>query len=190
MTLIKTYLNFLLREKKILYQSILAGLAYGVFYYAAIGYMRFEAHEFSIITIPNWSNMTFKTRAPFLWEPTIRLYSGLGITFDFSFMNILLTCLLIVLAFLNISLLITSIKMPKICNLKSKGGRIMALLPAFLSGFACCAPTFVIVWVSIFGGVATSFLAFARWAIPLSLVMLTLGAWRGLRLLNINETDR
>jgi hypothetical protein len=59
------------------------------------------------------------------------------------------------------------------------------MLPAFLSGFSCCAPSFLILWGSVFGGVATVFLVIARWALPFSILLLSIGAVQGIKKLNI-----
>lgn len=179
-----SFLSFLKQHPQIGFQSLLIGLLYGIFYYASIGYVYFESHPYGIITVSDFGWFLFKTRAPFLWEPTLRVYTGIGLTLDFSVFNVLIALFLIGIAFLNVALLITSIKMPKICRIGSKSGRLVSMLPAFFSGFACCAPTFVILWVGVFGGVATSFLAILRWGLPLAIVLLCISAWQGVRKLN------
>ncbi len=175
-----SFLNFLKQNPSIRIPSLLTGVMYGLFYYASIGYLFIESQSFGIITIPDFSRFIFKTRAPFLWEPTLRIYTGVGLTLDFSVFNTLIVVFLIGVAYLNIALLITSIKMPKICRVGSKSGLAASMVPAFFSGFACCAPTFVILWVGIFGGVATSVLAVLRWGLPLAILLLCLSAWQGI----------
>lgn len=178
------FLSFLQQHPRIGFLSLLIGLVYGIFYYSSIGYLYIESHAYGIITVSDFGRFLFKTRAPFLWEPTLRVYTGVGLTLDFSVFNMLITLFLIGIVFLNIALLITSINMPKICRIGSKSGTVVSMIPAFFSGFACCAPTFVILWVGVFGGVATSLLAVLRWALPLAIVLLCISAWQGLRKLN------
>jgi hypothetical protein len=179
------FIKYLKSEKKIFRQAFFISFVYSLFYYISIGYMRFESEQFNIILVDDMLKFILKTRALLLWEPIARIYTGIGITIDISPMNILLALFLMFIAFVNISLLIISIKKPKICDIGSKKSRVIAMLPAFLSGFACCAPTFVILWVSVFGGVATAFLVIARWALPFSILLLSVGAIQGIRKLNI-----
>ncbi|MDW7661581.1 MAG: hypothetical protein SCL54_09215 [Bacillota bacterium] len=185
---LRQFMRFLKQKPSILWPSLLVSLLYGLFYYSSIGYLYFESHTVGLLKVPNMGDLLLKTRAPFLWEPTLRVYTGFGMTIDLSVINVLIMIFLIIIAFLNIALLVTSIKMPKVCSIGSKTGRLASMLPAFLSGFACCAPTFVILWVSVFGGVATSFLAIVRWALPFAIILLVVGAWKGLRQLDFSQS--
>lgn len=179
--------NHLNNNPKIKRTSLIISIIYGLLYYFSIGLIRFKStSSFNFISIPNFFEKSFSMRAPFLWEATSRL----NITFieiDISLINILVSMLLILLVFLNISLLIVSIKMPKMCRIDKKSYRILSLIPAFFSGFACCAPTIAIMWLAVFGSVSSALLTIFRWALPVSVILLAFGVYKGLNTLEFNE---
>lgn len=172
---------------KIKQTSLSISIVYGLLYYYSIGLIRFKSSmSFDFISVPNFVDKSFNMRAPFLWEAVARINISF-LEIDISLVNIIVMLLLMTLVFLNISLLIVSIKMPKMCRIDKKSYRILSLLPAFFSGFACCAPTIVIMWVGVFGSVSTTLLTFFRWALPFSIILLAFGVYKGISTLEFNE---
>jgi len=174
---------------KIKRTSLMISIIYGLLYYYSIGLIRFKTvSSFKFISVPDFLEKSLNMRAPFLWEAGARINIGF-LEMDISILNVLLAMILGVLVFLNIALLIVSIKMPKMCRIDKKSYRIFSLLPAFFSGFACCAPTVAIMWVAVFGSVSTTLLTFFRWALPVSIILLAFGVYKGISTLEFNDQE-
>ena len=178
--------NYLNDNPKIKRTSLIISVIYGLLYYFSIGLIRIKSvSSFSFKSVPNFLVKSLSMRAPFLWEATSRVNIGV-FEIDISIINILISILLILLVFFNVALLIVSIKMPKMCPIDKKSYRILSLVPAFFSGFACCAPTIVIMWVALFGSVSTTLLTFFRWALPVSIILLAFGVYKGISTLEFD----
>ena len=117
------------------------GIMYIMIYLISIENIIFGSTGYSFSIAPDWGTKLFQQRISFLWEPIASLNLGF-ITFLISIPNILLGILLGFLVGLNVLIGVFSYRMPKICNIKHKYSSILGFLPAFLTGFACCAPTF------------------------------------------------
>lgn len=183
----RKYHKHLNNNPKIKKTSLFISIVYGLLYYYSIGLFRIrDSSRFSFVSVTNILKKSLDMRAPFLWEATMRINLWY-LEIDISLVNILVMVILILLVFLNISLLIVSIKMPKMCRIDKKSYRILSLLPAFFSGFACCAPSLVIMWVGLFGSVSTTLLTFFRWALPLSIILLLFGVYKGISTLEFEK---
>lgn len=79
------------------------------------------------------------------------------------------------MVFLNLFLGVMLYKLPKMCKIDYKPVGILAILPSFLTGFACCVPTFLISFASIFGSFGAYLIRFRWLFIPLSLLFLIVG---------------
>jgi hypothetical protein len=85
----------------------------------------------------------FRTRAPWLFEPVLELHPGGHLAVFASPVNLLLGVLVAVFGGLNIALAAHAARQAVAC--RNPGySRSLAVLPAFLLGFACCVPTFVL----------------------------------------------
>lgn len=85
----------------------------------------------------------FRTRAPWLFEPVLELHPGDHLAVFVSPINLMLGGIVAVLAGLNIALAAHGARQAVAC--RNPGySRSLAVLPAFLLGFACCVPTFVL----------------------------------------------
>jgi hypothetical protein len=124
-------------------------------------------------------------RAPFLFEPVISISFPPNISILISPINVGLMIILMILIYFNFSILFISIFKPKHCQIKRKSGRIITILPAFLTGFACCVPTFIIAWVGVLGTFSSTVILFTRWAIPISIILLIYGISEGLKKITI-----
>lgn len=158
--------------------SLLAGALYGCLYYWSTGYISIESNSFNYIVVNQWISQSFKLRAPFLWEPVAQLSTRL-MTIKIAPLNIALMVLLALLVFINLFVFILSVKKPTSCQLTSKKQTVFALIPALFTGFTCCAPTFIIAFIGIIGTSASTFILVTRWAIPVSLILLIYGAYKG-----------
>ncbi|OLS26728.1 MAG: hypothetical protein HeimC3_08300 [Candidatus Heimdallarchaeota archaeon LC_3] len=137
--------NILIRFKYILITTLIAGL-FAILYLGFINHIYFarRAIPLDFLLLDNWSELIFRERAAFNWEPIMRLSIG-TFRFDIAVPNLFLGLFLGLIAGLNISLSIYSLtEAPKACKINPATG-IMSIIPSFFSGFLCCAPTFVAV---------------------------------------------
>jgi hypothetical protein len=129
--------------------------------------------SFSFIIADNWFELLFKTRAAFLWEAIgIITIPFIQLTIFLSILNILLGLAIGILVGLNITATIYLYTLPKVCRPDLKVGGLFAILPGFLTGFACCAPSFILPLVSVFSGAAVFFNNIRPFLIPVTLIAL------------------
>jgi len=62
--------------------------------------------------------------------------------------------------------------LPKQCRIDFEVKGIWAVLPSFLTGFACCVPTFLIPFASLLSGIAVYFIKIRPFLIPLAVGLL------------------
>lgn len=77
------------------------------------------------------------TRAPYLFEPVLALYPNAHFAVFLSPVNLLLGTIVAVLAGVNVAV-------ARHAACRRGYGRLLGVLPAFLLGFACCAPTLLL----------------------------------------------
>lgn len=141
-----------------------------VVYLWSIENLLFRLTSFGVSINSNWQELLFRERASFLWEP-IGVVSLGFVDWFVSFPNLVLGGILAFLFFLNIFLAVFTYRLPARCRVNRSG--LLGVLPASLTGFACCAPTFLIAIAPLTGAGATAFFAdFAPWLVPLSLVLM------------------
>lgn len=137
-------------QKKFLVVALITLFLYLVIYLAATQHLIFvsrvgQAESFFMFKIsPNWSELIFRQRAPFLFEPIGVIYLGYNLKLFLSIPNILIGTLLGTLVAANIT---TSYYSFKILGLKGvRGvGTLLGTIPAIVSGAACCVPTLILV---------------------------------------------
>lgn len=83
---------------------------------------------------------------------------------------------------LNIAAMVFLYSLPKSCRLDggSKKG-LLAILPSFLTGFACCVPSFIIPLASLLGSLSIYIIKLRVVFIPLSIFFLGLGLFFGIK---------
>lgn len=122
-----------------------AGTLILVLYLLAIG-------DLAISTSGRWSSAPgvriapdalFKARAPWLFEPMLEVHFGAHLAAFLSPVNLLLGVSVAALAGLNIAVAAYGARQAVACR-RPGYSRSLAVLPAFLLGFACCVPTFVL----------------------------------------------
>lgn len=158
--------------------SLFASLLYGGVYYWTAGYIKIDAQTRpGIIWVQDIQGLMWHMRAPFQWEAIAIFPIPKLAQIWLSIPNLLVAMALSLLVFGNLTLILIAFRHPTVCQLRKgrKNQSIAALLPALFTGFSCCAPTVLILWVSLFGSVSTLMVAALRWFLPLGLILLTLG---------------
>jgi hypothetical protein len=165
----------LFNNKKHLIIGILAYNLYFFIYYWSIGYLQFTSNDsLESIWLANPLQMIFRSKSPFLYEAIGRI-DLFNVQVFVAPINILIGLLLGLLVMLNILAALYMYSLPKQCRLDYKVGGIWGILPSFLTGFACCAPSFLIPLSSLIGSSAVFATKVFRWFLPLSLLLLVYG---------------
>jgi hypothetical protein len=87
-----------------------------------------------------------RSRAPYLFEPVLAIRPAPYLAFFLSPVNLLLGALMAALVGCNIAVAALAARQAASCRPRSRGyGRLLGALPAFLLGFACCVPTFLLI---------------------------------------------
>lgn len=157
------------------YSIFLACIYFMAYWYSLGNFIRVENSGVGIRILDGWRSLIFRSRTSFIWEPVglIEIFN-LGIVI--SVPNMMLGIILSLLVFLNIFMAVYLYRLPRMCKIDYKPVGIIALLPSFLTGFACCVPTFLISFGSFFGSFSAYFVRFRGIFIPLSVIFLLLGA--------------
>lgn len=137
-------LNTMLRLKYVLI-TLSITIGFTIIYFALINYIFIARTSagFNFLLLDNWSELFFRERASFNWEPFVQISIG-TLRINISFFNLLLGLVLGFIAGINISLSVFSLtEAPKACRVNPASG-ILSIVPSFFSGFLCCAPTFIV----------------------------------------------
>lgn len=98
----------------------------------------------SIQVVPDWTSKVLEPIAAFYYEPVAAVYPANHVTLLISPANIGMGLLLSVLVGLNVAVALLTAGRAVACRRRSFGG-LLGALPGFLTGFACCVPTFALV---------------------------------------------
>lgn len=162
-----------IKQKKSLMVGVLVSILYLFIYLISIEHLFLSNQQNSFFVVNNPLERMFLSRAPFMWEPIASMsFSGIGIFL--SPLNIILGGVLGILVGANIMISVFSYKFRKICNLNSNYS-LIGVLPSMLSGFACCAPTFVIALAPALASFTVSILYIQPFLIPFSIIIMLLG---------------
>lgn len=85
----------------------------------------------------------FQSRAPYLFEPVLAVYPSPHIAILLSPVNLALGAIVAALVGANIAVAAYGARRAVACR-RPGYSRALGVLPAFLLGFACCVPTFVL----------------------------------------------
>ena len=169
-------------DPRILGFSLAVSGIYGLVYYWSAGFIsRPLGQAWQIVTIPSWQAKLWQMRSPFLWEAVSRIDMPPLLSVLISVPNLFVMAVLSLLVFGNLIVVLIGIRHPKVCRINASGGRLAALLPALFTGFGCCAPTVIILWVSLFGSVSSVMVVAIRWLLPLGMILLFAGVITGYR---------
>lgn len=171
--------------------SFTVSVVYGIIYYWTAGFVHLNPPgRFGITIAKDIPDLIWHMRAPFQWEAIAILTIPKIIQVWISVPNLLIALILSLLVCGNLIIIMTALRHPTVCKIRKgkKSQSVIALLPAMFTGFACCAPTALILWVSVFGSVSTVMVAAMRWFLPLGLVLLTAGMISGYRSIPVDST--
>lgn len=93
--------------------------------------------------VPGWPERIFRPRAPYLFEPVLAAYPLPGLAVLVSPVNLALGGLLAALVGLNLAVARHAGDRTVACRPRGYG-RLLGLLPALLTGMACCVPTLLV----------------------------------------------
>ncbi len=174
----KKFLRFH-KDKRAFHWALVFAIVYFIFYLWSIQNIVFTdaGYELGFILAENWQDLVFKQRVTFLWEPIAVWMPLTGLTILFAPLNILLDLGLSLLVYMNILVAVYSYRMNKITDVKFSFKGVLGSIPAFLTGFACCAPTFIIALGAVFSGFTVFFINVRPWLIPISVVLMIWGYW-------------
>lgn len=172
----KDKIIIILKNRKAIASGIVVGLIFLIIYLISIQHLSLaDSGKPSLVFADNIIEKIFSMRAPFMWEPIASL-SFLGVQFFVSPLNILLGVLLSILVFLNISVAVFSYQYRKVCSVKP-GYSLTGVLPAMFTGFACCAPTFIIALAPALASFTIFFITIQPFLIPASFLIMSIGLW-------------
>ncbi|MEV0170386.1 hypothetical protein AB0I00_04550 [Streptomyces sp. NPDC050803] len=86
----------------------------------------------------------FHARAPYLFEPVLAWHPTPHVAVFLSPVNLLLGAVVAALVGCNIAVARLAARQAASCR-RTRYARLLGVLPAFLLGFACCVPTFLLV---------------------------------------------
>lgn len=158
------------------------GVAYALIYLYALGHIaitpgRAADPTGSVFRVVGLENL-WRERAPYNYEPVAVFQPWEGFAIFLAVPNLVIAAILGTLVALNVVLFVHTYVHYRQCGLKSTYG-LVASLPAFLSGFACCAPSFALIVGAIS---ASAFVPFIEVVMPVAIVALLLSlGWNLLR---------
>jgi len=173
-----------IRYKKHWWLGVITFNLYFMVYYWSIDYLNFGVSGSLIRWSPMWRSLIFKPISSFLFEP-IGVIQNFGIQLFIAPVNILIGLVLSGLVFLNITASLYIYKLPKQCRLDHNFNGLIGILPSFLTGFACCAPTFLISLSSVIGSSASFLSPFFAWLLPLSFIFLIWGLRKSYKIIQM-----
>jgi len=165
-------------QKKPLTVGLTASALFFIFYLLSIQHISVNQEDsFSFSVVDDWADKLTKIRAPFQWEP-IAVFNIFGIGFFIS-LNIVLGFLLAALVFFNISVAIFSYSLRRVCSIESdkKSIGLVGILPSMFTGFACCAPTFIIALAPVLASFTLFFIQIQSFLIPASISIMLIGLY-------------
>ncbi|MBI4562319.1 MAG: hypothetical protein HY724_09775 [Candidatus Rokubacteria bacterium] len=159
--------------------GILSGVAYVLVYLFSLGHIAITPGRAAfpgagVFTYVGLENL-WRQRAPYNYEPVAIFQPVDGFAIFLAVPNLLLAIALGTLVALNVAVFLHGNTQSRHCGLAKSASGLVASLPAFLTGFACCAPSLVILLGAVF---ASSFLLFVEVAMPAAIAALILSlAW-------------
>lgn len=158
-----------------------------IIYLISIEHLFISRQPAVLLAVPDPLQRMLVMRAPYLWEP-VAMITALGITLFISPLNLLLGSFLALLVGTNFMVAVFSYQYRNTCRLDTGAG-LAGVLPGMLSGFACCAPTFVIALAPALSSFTVYFLAIQPFLIPFSIAIMLLGLCWSVSRLPISEKE-
>lgn len=138
----------------------------------------------SVQVVPDWTSKVFEPIAAFYYEPVAAIYPVNHVTLLLSPVNFGMGLLLGVLVGLNVAVALQVARTALACRRRSFGG-LLGALPGFLTGFACCVPTFALVLGAQF---TLALIAVRSYFFPLAVAAMLLSlVWNARRALRLTR---
>lgn len=163
--------------------ALLSALGYALLYLYSLGHLVISPGSSplpgkGVFTFVGFENL-WRERAPYNYEPVAVLQPFEGFAIFLALPNLLLAATLGLLLGLNVATLIYAYRQARACGVGRSVTGVLASVPAFLTGFACCTPTLVIL---VGASLAASVIALVQWFMPAALASLALAlTWNLLR---------
>ncbi|MDZ7834431.1 MAG: hypothetical protein U5K84_02925 [Alkalibacterium sp.] len=158
------------KDPKAKYAGMFVMILYFVVYLISIDHLFLQEGPVEVFVVDDPLSRTFMSRAPFVWEPIIAVTLW-NIRLFLSPLNFLLGGFLGLLVGANIMVAVFAYRYRKVCRINT-GYSLLGTLPSLLTGFACCAPTFLIALAPALGSFAVYFISLQPYLIPLSILLL------------------
>ena len=134
-----------LANPRLKWAGILAGVSYAVFYLFTLGHIVIQpgstpvpnAGVFAVVGLEN----IWRERAPYNYEPIAVFQPVEGFAVFLAVPNLLLAAGLGILLALSLAVAFYLFTEFRACGITGSATGILASAPAFLTGFACCAPS-------------------------------------------------
>ncbi len=159
-----------LASRRVRRLALLAGVAYTLLYLYSLGHLVLGASlpyepGVHVVGLEN----VFRERAPYSYEPVALIQPVEGFALFLAVPNLLLAAALSLLLGLNVTTLAYNYVRSRACGLGRSASGLLASVPAFLTGFACCTPTLVIL---VGSSLAATVIALTAWFMPAALAAL------------------
>ena len=186
----KKFLRFH-RDKRAFGWALVFAAVYFLFYLWSIQNIVFDDGGFALglTVVDGWQSLLLKQRAALLWEPVAVWVPFVGFSVFAAPLNVALALLLSFLVYANMLVAVYSYRMNAITGVKFSFKGVLGSAPALLTGFACCAPTFIIAFGAAFSGITVAFISIRPWLIPFSIVLMIGGYWYVSRHLSIGRME-
>ncbi len=166
----------ILAQRRFLAAALVSLAAYVVLYFAAMQYLVIASagpEPFLAMELqPDWRNLVFRQRGPFLFEPIGVLHVG-PLQMFVSVPNLVIALALGLLVGLNVAASYYGFQALGMRGLRGIHA-LAGTIPALISGAACCVPTLILV----VGLQLTATLAAVwSWLVPASALLLVLSLW-------------
>jgi hypothetical protein len=170
----------ILTQRRFLAAALISLAAYVVLYFAAMQYLVMApggAEPFlAVELLPEWRNLAFRARGPFLFEPIGVVHVG-PLAMFLSIPNLAIALALGLLVAANVAASYYGFH-----ALGMRGVRgihaLVGTIPALISGAACCVPTLILVIGLQF---TATLAAVWSWLVPASALLLVVSLWWSLR---------
>ena len=137
-----------LARPRLKWGGILAGVAYALFYLFTLGHLVIQpgstpvpnAGVFAVVGLEN----IWRERAPYNYEPIAVFQPVEGFAVFLAVPNLLLAASLGILLALSLAVAFYLFTEFRACGITGSATGVLASAPAFLTGFACCAPSLAI----------------------------------------------
>jgi hypothetical protein len=170
----------ILATRRFAVAALVSLAAYVVLYLAAMNYLVVTPRDtqslLAVEVLPEWRNLVFRQRGPFLFEPIGAVHLA-PLAIFLSIPNLVIAIVLGLLVGANVAASYYGFR-----ELGMRGVRglhaLIGTIPALISGAACCVPTLILViGLQLTATVATVW----SWLVPISAVLLVISLWWSLR---------